>query len=199
MEFKDIVMQRYATKQFDGRMVDEDKLFTLLDIIRHSPSAFNIQPWKIKVVSASRIKASLRPHANDQSQITTCSHLLVFCANMEFESVIDKVLGGMEQSGVPKAMVTQYGTMIKGYIGSMTPDHRMGFAREQIHIALANAVNGAKSLGFDSCPMGGFDPAAFSEVLFLPEEYVPVVLCAIGYAADTEPPKWRLPREEVFF
>ncbi|MCK9579727.1 MAG: NAD(P)H-dependent oxidoreductase [Methanoregula sp.] len=199
MEFKDIVMQRYATKQFDGRMVDEDKLFTLLDIIRHSPSAFNIQPWKIKVVSASRIKASLRPHANDQSQITTCSHLLVFCANMEFESVIDKVLGGMEQSGVPKAMVTQYGTMIKGYIGSMTPDHRMGFAREQIHIALANAVNGAKSLGFDSCPMGGFDPAAFSEVLFLPEEYVPVVLCAIGYAADTAPVKWRLPREEVFF
>lgn len=199
MEFKDIVMQRYATKQFDGRMIDEQALFTLLDIIRFSPSAFNLQPWKIKVISASRIKASLRPHANDQPQITTCSHLLVFCANTEFEPLIDKVLDGMEQSGMPKEMVSQYAGMIKGYIGSMTPEQRMGFAREQIYIALGNAVNGAKSLGFDSCPMGGFDPEAFAETLFLPEEYVPVVLCAIGYAADQPPVKWRLPREDVFF
>lgn len=199
MEFKDIVMQRYATKQFDGRMIDEQALFTLLDIIRFSPSAFNLQPWKIKVISASRIKASLRPHANDQAQITTCSHLLVFCANTELEPLIDKVLEGMEQSGMPKEMVGQYAGMIKGYIGSMTPEQRMGFAREQIYIALGNAVNGAKSLGFDSCPMGGFDPEAFAEKLFLPEEYVPVVLCAIGYAADQPPQKWRLPREDVFF
>jgi len=199
MEFKDIVMQRYATKQFDGRMIDEAALFTLLDIIRYSPSAFNLQPWKIKVISASRIKASLRQHANDQAQITTCSHLLVFCANTELEPLIDKVLDGMEQSGMPKEMVSQYAGMIKGYIGSMTPEQRMGFAREQIYIALGNAVNGAKSLGFDSCPMGGFDPVAFAEVLFLPEEYVPVVLCAIGYAADQPPAKWRLPREDVFF
>lgn len=199
MEFKEIVMQRYATKQFDGRMIDEAALFTLLDIIRYSPSAFNLQPWKIKVISASRIKAGLRQHANDQPQITTCSHLLVFCANTELEPLIDKVLDGMEQSGMPKEMVRQYSGMIKGYIGSMTPDQRMAFAREQIYIALGNAVNGAKSLGFDSCPMGGFDPEAFAEVLFLPEEYVPVVLCAIGFAADQPPSKWRLPREDVFF
>jgi nitroreductase / dihydropteridine reductase len=199
MEFKDIVMQRYATKQFDGRMVDETKLFELLDIIRYSPSAFNLQPWKIKIVSAGKIKANLRPHANDQTQITTCSHLLIFCANTEFESQVDKVLEGMESTGIPNGMVQEYATMIKSYIGSMSPEQRMGFAREQIYLALGNAVNGAKSLGFDSCPMGGFDPVAFAEVLFLPEEYVPVVLCAIGYAADQRPAKWRLPREEVFF
>jgi nitroreductase / dihydropteridine reductase len=199
MEFKDIVMQRYATKQFDGRMVDESKLYDLLDIIRYSPSAFNLQPWKIKIVSASKIKANLRPHANDQPQITTCSHLLIFCANTELESQIDKVLAGMESTGIPNGIVQQYATMIRGYIGSMNPEQKMEFAREQIYIALGNAVNGAKSLGFDSCPMGGFDPVAFAEVLFLPEEFVPVVLCAIGFAADQKPPKWRLPREEIFF
>jgi nitroreductase / dihydropteridine reductase len=199
MEFKEIVMQRYATKQFDGRMIDEQKLFALLDIIRYSPSAFNLQPWKIKVVTASKIKANLRPHANDQAQITTCSHLLVFCANTELQQLVDKAVAGMEQTGIPNANVQQYAAMMKGYVGSMSPEQRMSFAREQIHIALGNAVNGAKSLGFDSCPMGGFDPVAFAEVLFLPEEYVPVVLCAIGYAADRPNPKWRLPREEVFF
>ena len=199
MEFRDIIMQRYATKQFDGRMIEEPKLFALLDIIRYSPSAFNLQPWKIKVVTASKIKANLRPHANDQPQITTCSHLLVFCANTELEQLVEKVIAGMEQTGIPNEQVQQYAAMMKSYVGTMKPEQRMAFAREQIHIALANAVNGAKSLGMDSCPMGGFDPAAFAEVLFLPEEYVPVVLCALGYAADKPHPKWRLPREEVFF
>ena len=101
MEFKDIVMQRYATKQFDGRMIEESKLFALLDIIRYSPSAFNLQPWKIKVVTAGKIKANLRPHANDQAQITSCSHLMVFCANTELEPLVDKVVGGMRTSGMP--------------------------------------------------------------------------------------------------
>jgi nitroreductase / dihydropteridine reductase len=199
MEFKDIVMQRYATKQFDGRMIDEQTLFMLLDIIRYSPSAFNLQPWKIKIVTASKIKEKLRPHANDQPQITSCSHLLVFCANTELEQLADRVIQTLARSGLPESAVAQYGAMIKGYITSMSPEQRFAFAREQIHIALGNAVNGAKSLGLDSCPMGGFDPAAFAEDLFLPEEYVPVVLCAVGYAADKPSPKWRFPREEIFF
>jgi nitroreductase len=199
MEFRDIVMQRYATKQFDGRMIDEQTLFLLLDIIRYSPSAFNLQPWKIKIVTASKIKANLRPHANDQPQITTCSHLLVFCANTELEKLVDRVVEAMAKNGAQAAGLQQYAAMMKQYVGAMTPEQRMGFSREQIHIALANAVNGAKSLGLDSCPMGGFDPYAFAEVLFLPEEYVPVVLCAVGYAADKPPVKWRLPREDVFF
>ncbi|HXX54760.1 MAG TPA: NAD(P)H-dependent oxidoreductase [Methanoregula sp.] len=199
MEFKDIVMQRYAAKQFDGRMIEEEKLFALLDIIRFSPSAFNLQPWKIKIVTASRIKAALRPHTNDQAQITTCSHLLVFCANTEFENLMDRVEQGMKAAGMPAEIIAMTMELMKGYLGAMTPERRMAFAREQIHIALANAVNGAKSLGLDSCPMGGFDPAAYAEALFLPDEYVPVVLCAIGYPADKPLPKWRFPREEVFF
>ena len=199
MEFKDIVMKRYATKQFDGRMIDEPALFALLDIIRMSPSAFNLQPWKIKVVTASKIKKNLLPHTNNQPQVTTCSHLFVFCANTELEPLVDKAVEGLAATGLSPEAINQYATMIKGYIGSMSPEQRMAFSREQIHIALGNAVNGAKSLGLDSCPMGGFDPVAYAEVLFMPEEYVPVVLCAVGYAADKPLQKWRLPREEVFF
>jgi nitroreductase / dihydropteridine reductase len=199
MEFKDIVMQRYAAKLFDGRMIDEPTLFTLLDIIRYSPSAFNLQPWKIKIVTASKIKKNLLPHTNNQPQVTTCSHLFVFCANTELEPLVDKAVEGLARTGLAPEAVSQYAVMIKGYIGSMSQEQRMAFAREQIHIALANAINGAKSLGLDSCPMGGFDPSAYAEVLFLPEEFVPVVLCAVGFAADKPFPKTRLPREDVFF
>jgi len=199
MEFRDIVMQRYATKQFDGRMIDQEKIFALLDIIRYSPSAFNLQPWKIKVVTASRIKKALQPHTNDQPQVTTCSHLLVFCANTDLKLLIDNVEMGMMKSGMPLELSTKIAGMMKEYVDKMDRNRRLAFAREQVYIALANALNGAKSLGLDSCPMGGFDPAAYSDILFLPDEYIPVVLCAIGYAADKPLPKWRFPREDIFF
>ena len=199
MDFKDIVMQRYATKEFDGRMIDDTLLYALLDIIRFTPSAFNLQPWKIKIVSASRIKKNLLPHSHDQPQITSCSHLLVFCANTELEQLVERVSEGLKVSGMPAEALSPYMAMMKGYIRSMSPEKQLTFAREQVYIALGNAVNGAKALGIDSCPMGGFDPAGYAEVLFLPEEFIPVVLCAVGYAADKPLPKWRLPREEVFF
>jgi nitroreductase / dihydropteridine reductase len=199
VEYKDIVMQRYAAKQFDGRMIEDQKLFQLLDLIRYSPSAFNIQPWKIKIVTAARIKVGLLPHTNNQIQVTTCSHLLVFCANTELGPLVERVEQGMRESGMPAELVDRYAGLMEGYIGAMGPDQRLAFAREQVYIALANAVNGARALGLDSCPMTGFDPAAYAEVLFLPEEFVPVVLCAVGYAIDRPLPKWRFPREEIFF
>ena len=199
MEFKEIVMQRYAVKQFDGRMIEDSTLYALLDLIRFAPSAFNLQPWKIKIVSATRIKNNLLRFSHNQPQITTCSHLLVFCANTELEHLVERVNEGLIASGLPPDTVLQYSEMMRGYIRSMSPEQQLAFAREQIHIALCNAVNGAKALGIDSCPMGGFDPVGYAESLFLPEEYIPVVLCAVGYAADKPHPKWRLPREEVFF
>jgi nitroreductase len=199
MDYAEVVMQRYATKKFDGRMIDDAKVIQLLDIIRYSPSAFNLQPWRIKVVTAARIKEKLLPATNNQPQVVTCSHLLVFCANPELEPLIGKVEDTLNQTDMPKDVIGQYIRLITGYVTTMTPDRKLAFAREQVHIALCNAVNGAKALGFDSCPMGGFDPNAYADMLFLPEPLVPTVLCAIGYAADAPQQKIRFPREEIFF
>lgn len=51
MEFKDIVMSRYATKKFDGKKLPESKINELLELVRFAPSALNLQPWKIKIVT----------------------------------------------------------------------------------------------------------------------------------------------------
>ncbi|MDD1666434.1 MAG: nitroreductase family protein, partial [Methanomicrobiales archaeon] len=68
-----------------------------------------------------------------------------------------------------------------------------------VFLALGNALNGAKSLGLDSCPMGGFDPKEYARILGLPPHLVPTMLCPVGYAADTPEPKIRFPVEEIFF
>jgi nitroreductase len=199
MEFRDIVMQRYATKKFDGRKVPEGKMRELFELIRFAPSALNVQPWKIKVITDRRLREQLKPATYDQEQVTTCSHLLVFCANTDFEGLLGRLEKLLKEAKVPDGDVKMVTEMARGYFLTPPPEVRLAMAQHHVFLALGNALNGAKSLGLDSCPMGGFDPKEYSRILKLPPHLVPTMLCPVGYAADRPGPKIRFPAEEIFF
>jgi len=199
MEFKDIVMQRYATKKFDGRKIDQKKVDELLEMIRYSASSMNVQPWKIKVISDPKLKEKLAPVSYNQAQITTCSHLFVFCADKDLTNRAKFLEKSMIKGGATKESLKGYMDMINGSVNNMSPDQQLSWAQRMMFLAIGNAINGAKSLGFDSCPMEGFQPAEYSKILKLPDNLVPTALVTIGYAADTPRPKFRLPKEDVFF
>jgi nitroreductase len=199
MEFREIVMSRYATKKFDGRKIPEGKVSELLELVRFAPSAINLQPWKIKIVTDQKVKEQLKPATWGQEQITSCSHLLVFCANPDFESLIEKVGQLMKTSGVPEEARKMVTGIAADMTGKMSGEQKLCWAQSQLFLALGNAVNGAKSLGFDSCPMGGFDPKEYARILKIPPPLVPTMLCPLGYAADKPAPKVRFAKEEIFF
>ncbi|VVC02086.1 malonic semialdehyde reductase RutE [uncultured archaeon] len=199
MEFSDIAQKRYATKSFDGRMVDAEKIERLMELIRLSCSSFNIQPWRIKVISDAATKQALLPSAWNQPQITTCSHLLVFCADTELEKRAKELYSLMRSSGVPEANVAGLAKVMDGFIAAMPAEKRLVWAQKQCYIAMGNALNGAKSLGLDSCPMEGFIPDKFAEVLKLPSNLVPTLVVPVGYANDTPYPKLRFEKKDVFF
>lgn len=198
MNFNEIVMARYATKKFDGKMIEESKVKKLMELIRFAPSSFNIQPWKIKVIKDKATKEKLLAASMSQQQVTTCSHLLVFCADNDLKGRIDK-LESMIKSAGQLDTYGKYIEIMRGFASSMSEEQRTSWAQRQTFLALGNALNGAKSLGFDSCPMEGFDPEGYSKALNLPKNLRPTVLCPIGYAADTPNPKMRLPENEIFF
>lgn len=101
MEFKEIVLKRHAVRSFDGKKVPENKVHELLDIIRHAPSSYNIQPWKIKIISDQAMKEKLAPASWNQPQVTTCSHLLVFCADTDISGNIDKIEKSFKEKDLP--------------------------------------------------------------------------------------------------
>jgi nitroreductase len=199
MEFGTIVMSRYATKKFDGRKIPETKVSELLEMVRFAPSAINLQPWKIKVVADQKVKEQLRPAAFDQEQITSCSHLLVFCADPDYDSLISRLGALLKKSGAPEEMQKMVVGMAVRFTKPMSPEQKLAWSQAQTYLALGNALNGAKSLGFDSCPMGGFDPKEFVRILKIPPPLVPVMLCPLGYAADKPMPKVRFAKEDMLF
>ncbi len=199
MDFKQIVMARYATKKFDGRKIPQAKVDELMEMVRFSPSAINLQPWKIKVITDQKTKEQLKPAAFNQEQITTCSHLLVFCADPDYDSLIIRLGALLKKSGVPEETQAVITGVAVNFTKPMSPEQKLAWSQAQTYLALGNALNGAKSLGFDSCPMGGFDPKEFIRILKIPPPLVPVMLCPIGYAADKPMPKIRFAREDIIF
>lgn len=194
-----IVMKRYATKKFDGRKVEDGKIGELKEIIRFSASSFGLQPWKIKVVADQATKDRLQAASWNQQQITTCSHLFVICADTDLEGNIERYEKLMAETGTDAAKAKGYADYMRTFALGMDAGQRKTWAQKQCYIALSNALNGAKALGLDSCPMEGFDPKQYSEILGLPENLVPTVLCPVGYPADEPKPKLRFASEEVFF
>jgi nitroreductase/dihydropteridine reductase len=193
MEFRDVVMERYATKTFTGEKVPEQKIDELIDLIRFAPSALNLQPWRIKVVSDQKTRDALAPALFGQPQAVNCSHLIILCANTDVDDVLAKADKSMKEAGFPDERRVQMIAMAT----NLKPNLTLYWAQQQVYLALGNAVNGAKALGLDSCPMTGFDPKQCSAILGLPPHLVPTAVCPIGYGADTPGPKARLSRADI--
>jgi nitroreductase/dihydropteridine reductase len=196
-EFHDLVQRRYAVRKFDGRKIPEETMQELYDIIRYAPSGLNFQPWKIRVVADAETKEKLLPASWDQPQITSCSHLLVFCANQKLRDQIEKISAEMRNVHVEEEMIEKYVHLAKDFLIHVAPEHLKVWTQHNVFLALATALYGAASLGIDSCPMGGFEPDEYARILDLPPTLIPTMLCALGYAADEAPPKIRLPVSEI--
>jgi len=198
-EFQNIILSRYATKKFDGRTIPSEDIEKLFEMIRLAPSSYNLHPFKIQVITDKTMKEQLKPATYNQEQITTCSHLLVFCASTDVDWIIGKTTNAMKNAGATEDAIKGYDAMVRGFLTSKTREELIAWAKLQAYLALENALLGAKTLGFDSCPMEGFNPAEYSKILNLSESLVPAVLCTIGYASDKPRPKVRVAKEEMFF
>ena len=56
MQFSDVILKRKSTRAFLNKAVELEKIQTILDLARHSPSGVNTQPWQVAVVSGETKK-----------------------------------------------------------------------------------------------------------------------------------------------
>ena len=198
---------RYATKQFDpSRKINAQDWATLEDALLLTPSSGGLQPWKFIVVTDSAVRAKLLPVSYGQAQITNASHLVVFAARKNFsEADVDAFINHTAATrGVSVESLTPYrNILVGGIVKSMDETARNAWARNQAYIALGNLLTSAALLGFDACPMEGFDRAQYDQILGLNEQgFASAVIATVGYRAASDQyagaAKVRFPKEQVF-
>ena len=182
---------RYAVKRFDStKKISDADWKTLEEALILSPSSYGLQPWKFYVVTDENVKKELQPHAWNQPQLVEASHIIVIAAKKDadandIEKYVNRV---MEVRGTKAEDLA----MIKGMmLNSQKMATENGFINEwsarQCFIALGNILTAAAMLGIDTCPMEGFLPQQFDQVLGIDKEgYFSVVVCAVGYRSDED-------------
>jgi nitroreductase / dihydropteridine reductase len=198
MNTNQILKKRYATKSFNGEKVDEKHIEKIKENIQLSASSFGLQPYRIIVINDEETKLQLLGASYNQPQITTASHIFVFCADTQISKRIDEYEQMLIAGQTPESAAKNYTNMMRGSVGNLTVEQATNWAAKQCYIALSNAMNTATELGLDSCPMEGFDSSAYHKILALPPNLIPTVVLPIGIANDTPKAKLRFAVDKLF-
>lgn len=198
---------RYATKKFDpARKIPSELWATLEKAAALAPSSYGYEPWRFLVVSTPALREKLKAAANNQAQVTDASHLIVFCrretmAPADTEALVARAA---KARGVSVESLAALQSKLNGFVaGGKPPGGEWAvYTARQTYIALGFFLSAAAALGIDACPMEGFDPAQFDEILGLKGSgYLSTVIATAGYrAADDKyatTPKVRRSLDEV--
>lgn len=202
----DVLNWRYATKKFDpSKKIPDDQWQALEKSLVLSPSSFGLQPWKFFVVDNPELRQQLLGASWNQAQVVEASHLVVLAIKKDIDDEdVDRHVQRMaEVQQVPVENLEKFGNVVKGFLANPPYELEMNaWSTRQVYIALMQLMLSAALMGIDSCPMEGFSPDKYNELLGLPEKgYSAVVVCPLGYRsaddASAERPKIRYPLEAM--
>ena len=191
--FNNIIDQlkwRYACKAFDpDGQLSETQVQTLKEAFNLTASSYGLQPLKLVVISNQELKKNLVAASMNQKQIDQCSHLLVLCSKTELE---DECIHSyfklvMEQRGTEEKILAPFRDFLLKEMGDMTPEKLEIWMAKQAYIALGNLLTVCASEGIDSCPMEGFFPEQYDEILGLSEMGLrAVLLLPVGFRSPED-------------
>lgn len=185
MDAIEAIRQRRAVKHFDPNhrfTLDEIKL--LLDVAAQAPSSFNIQHWRIVNVTDTTLRAKLREAAFDQAQVTDASLLFVVCTDIKaWEKDPQRYWVNAPQEA--QDVLVPWINPFYGGKEQLQRDEAM----RSVGLILQTLMIGAKAMGYDSCPMIGFDIEKVGQLVNLPKDYAVGAMLVIGKGIQPAWPK----------
>ncbi|WP_235324750.1 nitroreductase family protein [Pedobacter lusitanus] len=176
-------------KMDSDQKVQQDKVDQIIAAAQLAPSGYGLQPYKIIVVTNQELKEKIRAVGYNQSQITDCSHLLIFAAwDLYTEKrVLEVFRHTNRQRGLPEDKSRDNIDYILGVFEKMTSEEQFNHAARQSYISFGIAITEAALLGVDATPMEGFDPLNVDKLLGLKEQGLrSTTLLPLGYRDENE-------------
>ncbi|MEO0652839.1 MAG: nitroreductase family protein [Planctomycetota bacterium] len=194
MDLFEAIQTRRAVKHYDpNHQLTEEELTRLIEAAMQAPTSFNIQHWRFVVVKDPELRKQIREHGNDQAQITDASALILMTADVDAWKKEPQRYWRNAPAEVAELLVNWMGPFHEG-----KPQLQRDEAQRSIGMAMQTLMLAARGLGYDSCPMIGFDHDKVAELVNLPADHCIGPMVAIGKKTkDSWPKPGQLAREEV--
>ncbi|MEM8782289.1 MAG: nitroreductase family protein [Planctomycetota bacterium] len=196
MDTFDAVYARRAVKHFDPEhRLTDNEITKLMEAAIQSPTSFNIQHWRFVLLKDPALRQQVREYGNDQAQMTDASLLVLMTADRDaWKKSPERYWANAPQ---------EVADLLVGWMGPFHEGRdrlQLDEAQRSIGMAMQTLMLAAKAMGYDSCPMIGFDHDAVAKLVNLPDDHVMGPLVAIGRGTkDAWPKPGQLSLDEVVF
>lgn len=179
MNVTSAIETRRSVKGFDPQhQMTDTEVERLMSLAMLSPTAFNIQNWRFVLVRDPDLRQQVRAAAWDQAQVTDASLLVVLTADLNaWQKEPTRYW-----KDAPQAVSDYLVPAIGQYYGGKAQVQR-DEAMRSCGMAAMTLMLAAKEMGYDSCPMDGFDFDAVGKLINLPDDHVVSMFVAIGKKA----------------
>lgn len=181
---------RKSVKLFDNSKLEDSVIKDLVEMCNLTPTSLGIQPVRVITVSSDEVKDLLSPHAYNQPQIKSCSHLVVLSIMSEIdEEYIDNYIKLISEArGVSEESLSGFRKMISNwFLRNLETDYLL-WAKNQAYLTLGVLISQLAVKGIDACAMEGFLPVEFDKILGLQAMNLQsVIICAVGNRSEECP------------
>ncbi len=186
MNTLDAIYQRRAVKHFDPEHhLTPDEERKLLEAAIQAPTSFNIQHWRFVIIRNPEIRRKIRQEfGNDQAQMTDASLLIILTADVKAWKKDPQRYWQNAPREVAELLTGWMGPFHEGREWLQRDE-----AQRSIGMAAQTLMLAAKDMGYDSCPMIGYDIEKVADLIRLPEDHVMGPMIAIGKRTKDPWPK----------
>jgi nitroreductase len=185
MDTIEAITQRRAIKEYDpDYQISDAEVEQLLSLAMLSPTAFNIQNWRFVVVRDPQLRQQIRAVAWDQAQVTDASLFIVLCADLHAWSKNPERYWRDAPEPIRNFIIPAIDSYYRGKQQVQRDE-----AMRSCGMAAQTLMLSAQSMGYDSCPMDGFDFEAVAKLINLPADHVIAMFVAIGKGTGTPWPR----------
>lgn len=181
---------RYATKKFDSsKKISQENIDSILKAFNLTASSYGLQPIKLVVLQDELKQDELVNYSMMQEQVKDASHVLVFCIDTEIneEKITEYFNLVKETRNTPDNILNPFKKFLIEDFKLKTQDEIEAWAKNQAYLAMGNLLTVCAMLKIDSCPMEGFNPEKFDEVLGLDKlNLKSVLVMPIGYRSEED-------------
>ncbi|BAQ62337.1 oxygen-insensitive NAD(P)H nitroreductase [Geminocystis sp. NIES-3708] len=196
MNTLEAIKKRRSVKHFDANHeMTATEINILMEHALLSPTSFNLQNWRFVVVKDKVIKQQLKAASFNQAQVSDASIVIVICGDLKAWAKNPQRYWKNATEDVQAQIVP----MIGGFYEN-NPELQRDEAMRSAGIAGQTIMLAAKAMGYDSCPMIGFNSNKVAEIINLPDDNIIGLMIVVGKA--TQSPKNRagqLDMSEVVF
>jgi nitroreductase len=184
MNVSEAVRTRRAVKHYDAHhRLEDQELRSLLSAAALAPTAYNIQNRHVVVVLDQETKGLLQAAAFGQEQVRDASVVFVLAGDLKAHRRTDRYLRNAP-APVRMRMEPMIADLFEGNHGLLREE-----AARSVGMAGMSLMLSAKELGYDSCPMTGFDAKRVSDLLALDDDHPPLMLVVVGKASEQPHPR----------